>query len=71
MPDGSVDAVYSHMLFNMALTTTELETLSADVRRVLRSGGLHVYTARRTGDAHCGAGTAHGDGMFESGGCGG
>jgi SAM-dependent methyltransferase len=68
LPDASVDAVYSHMLFNMALSTAQLLTLAAEVRRVLRPGGLHVYTVRHTGDAHYGIGTDHGDGMFENGG---
>jgi SAM-dependent methyltransferase len=68
LPDASVDAVYSHMLFNMALSTAQLLTLTAEVRRVLRPGGLHVYTVRHTGDAHYGIGKDHGDGMFESGG---
>ncbi len=68
LPDASVDAVYSHMLFNMALSTAQLLTLAAEARRVLRPGGLHVYTVRHTGDAHYGIGTDHGDGMFENGG---
>jgi SAM-dependent methyltransferase len=68
LPDGGFDAAYSHMLFNMALTTTELETLSGEVHRALRPGGLHIYTVRHTGDAHYGAGTSHGDSMFENGG---
>ena len=68
LPDASIDAVYSHMLFNMALSTAQLVTLAAEVRRVLRPGGLNVYTVRHTGDAHYGIGNDHGDGMFESGG---
>jgi len=68
LPDRSVDAVFSHMLFCMALTTAELVTLSAEVARVLRPGGLHVYTVRHVGDAHYGQGTAHGDDRWESGG---
>ncbi|MGZ4544197.1 MAG: methyltransferase domain-containing protein [Blastococcus sp.] len=68
LPDESVDAVYSHMLFCMALTTEELADLAAEVRRVLRPGGLHVYTVRHTGDAHYRAGTDLGDGIFETGG---
>ncbi len=68
LPDASVDAVFSHMLFNMALTTAELDALTAEVRRVLRTGGLHIYTVRHTGDAHYGAGNDHGDNMFENGG---
>jgi SAM-dependent methyltransferase len=67
-PDGSFDACYSHMLFCMALTTTELEHLSREVWRVLRPGGLNVYTVRHTGDAHCGTGVHRGEEMWEVGG---
>ena len=63
--DASFDACYAHMLFSMALTTGELERLSAEVRRVLRANGLVVYTVRNTADPHHGSGVAHGDGMFE------
>ena len=66
--DASIDASYSHMLFCMALTTSELERLAAELRRVLRPGGLVVYTARTTADAHYGAGTPRGDDMYEHGG---
>ncbi len=44
------------MLFSMALTTPELERLARELHRVLRPGGLQVYTVRHTGDAHHGAG---------------
>ena len=64
----SFDACYSHMLFCMALTTLELERLSQEVRRVLRPGGLHVYTARTTEDPHYGTGIDRGDQMHEVGG---
>ncbi len=67
-PDESFDACYSHMLYCMALTTTELERLSREVGRVLRPGGLNVYTVRHTGDAHCGAGVHRGEDMWEVGG---
>ncbi|MEX0664915.1 MAG: class I SAM-dependent methyltransferase [Acidimicrobiia bacterium] len=66
--DDEVDACYSHMLFCMALTTPELERLSAEVRRVVRPGGLVVYTARTTADAHCGTGIPRGEDMYEHGG---
>ncbi|MCU7821082.1 class I SAM-dependent methyltransferase [Kitasatospora sp. DSM 101779] len=66
--DGSVDGVFAHMLFCMALTTAELRSLVGEVRRVLRPGGSLVYTVRHTGDAHAGVGTGHGDGIREHGG---
>ena len=65
---GYFDACYSHMLFTMALTTAELEALSREVHRVLRPGGLCVYTVRHIGDAHYKAGTFLGDNLFENGG---
>jgi SAM-dependent methyltransferase len=68
LADDVVDASYSHMLLCMALTTPELERLVADVRRVVRPGGLVVYTARTTDDPHYGVGVAHGDDMYEHGG---
>ncbi len=66
--DAGVDASYSHMLLCMALTTPELDRLVAELRRVVRPGGLVVYTVRTTEDAHHGAGVAHGDDMYEHGG---
>jgi SAM-dependent methyltransferase len=39
-----------------------------EVGRVLRPGGLFVYTVRHTGDAHYGHGSAHGDDIYEHGG---
>lgn len=68
LPEESVDGVFSHMLFNMALTTEEILTLAAEVRRVLRPGGWHVYTVRHTGDQHHGTGIDRGDNMTEHGG---
>jgi SAM-dependent methyltransferase len=68
LTDASIDASYSHMLFCMAFTTGELERLAGELRRVLRPGGLVVYTARTTADAHYGAGTSRGDDMYENGG---
>ncbi|MEV0372455.1 class I SAM-dependent methyltransferase [Streptomyces sp. NPDC050636] len=68
LEDASVDAVFAHMLLCMALSTTEIHGLVGEVRRVLRPGGVFVYTVRHTGDPHCGTGTARGDDIFEHGG---
>lgn len=66
--DESFDGCYSHMLYCMALTTTELEFLSAEVRRVLRPNGLHVYTVRHTKDPDYGTGIHSGEDLYEVGG---
>jgi len=68
LADASVDAVFAHMLLCMALSTEEIHALVGEVRRVLRPGGSFVYTVRHTGDAHYGAGTGHGDDIWEHGG---
>ncbi|MFF3786975.1 class I SAM-dependent methyltransferase [Streptomyces sp. NPDC001933] len=68
LPDSSIDAVFAHMLLCMALSTQEIHALAGEIRRVLRPGGVLVYTVRHTGDAHYGAGTAHGDNIYEHGG---
>lgn len=62
------DVCYSHMLYCMALTTTELEFLSQEVRRVLKPGGLNIYTVRHTTDPHYRTGIDRGDDMWEIGG---
>ncbi|MEU6578473.1 class I SAM-dependent methyltransferase [Streptomyces sp. NPDC046805] len=68
LPDASVDAVFAHMLLCMALSTEQIHALVGEVRRVLRPGGVFVYTVRHTGDAHYGTGIAHGDDIHEHGG---
>ncbi len=68
LADAGTGACYSHMLFCMAFTTPELERLAEEVRRVVRPGGLVVYTARTTDDAHYGSGIPRGDNMYEHGG---
>lgn len=59
------DACYSHMLYCMALTTEELEFLCKEVKRVLKPGGLNIYTARSTEDAQYRTGISRGEGMYE------
>ncbi len=63
--DETFDACYSHMLYCMALTTSELELLFRESRRVLRQNGLQVYTVRHTGDPHYGTGIHRGEDMYE------
>lgn len=62
---GSIDGAFAHMALCMALSTSEIHAVVAEVGRVLRPGGKFIYTVRHTGDAHYGAGQAHGDDIFE------
>jgi SAM-dependent methyltransferase len=66
--DESFDGCFSHMLYCMALTTEELEFLTSELRRVLKPGGLNIYTVRHTGDVHYGTGIHRGEDMYEVGG---
>ena len=66
--DNSFDACYSHMLLCMALTMEELGFLCGEVRRVLKRGGLNIYTVRHQGDAHYRQGPSRGEDMYEMGG---
>ena len=61
----SFDCCFSHMLYCMALTTSELEFLSQEVRRVLKSNGLNMYTVRNTKDKHYRTGIHRGEDMYE------
>ena len=66
--DQSFEACYSHMLYCMALTTPELDRMSREVWRVLKPGGINIFTVRHTGDPHFGTGIHRGEDMWEVGG---
>ncbi len=61
----SFEACFSHMLFCMAFTTAELQFLSSEVRRVLKAGGLAIYTARNMMDPQYRSGTHRGEDLYE------
>ena len=63
--EETFDACYSHMLFSMALTNKELEFLSDEVNRVLKPGGLNVYTVRNVNDSYYEKGIHRGEDMYE------
>jgi hypothetical protein len=52
----------------MALTTTDLESLSQEIRRVLKPRRLNVYTVRHTNDPDYGTGIHRAEDMYEVGG---
>lgn len=63
--DETFDACYSHMLYCMALTETELEFICKEIKRVLKPDGINIYTARHTGDLQYGTGIHRGEDMYE------
>jgi len=66
--DQEFDACYSHMLYCMAFTTSELELLSSEINRILKPNGLNIYTARNTNDADYGTGVHCGEDIYKVGG---
>jgi SAM-dependent methyltransferase len=67
-PDNSFDACYSHMLLCMELTSDEITFLLGEIRRVLRFGGLNLYSVRSTFDKHYRAGTRLREDTYDVGG---
>ncbi|MGE5790744.1 MAG: class I SAM-dependent methyltransferase [Syntrophaceae bacterium] len=63
--DASLDGCFSHMLYCMAFSRAELEFLNGEICRVLKPGGLNIYTVRHKGDAHYGKGTHIGEDLYE------
>lgn len=62
--DATVGAVYANLLLNMALSRAELRSLVNEIRRVLRPGGIFVYTAWSTDDQCYGRCSELGDGLY-------
>lgn len=65
--DETFDACYSHMMLCMELTTCEISCLLSDMHRVLKPGGLAVYSVRSIFDRHYRAGEHLGEDLFEVG----
>ena len=49
--DSYFDAVYSHMFFNMRFTDDQLKYIFVEVNRVLKKGGLNLFSVRSDNDA--------------------
>jgi SAM-dependent methyltransferase len=67
-PDDSFDACYSHMLLCMELSTAEIAFILREIHRILRPGGLAVYSVRSNFDKHYRTGTHLGEDIYEIGG---
>ena len=64
--DNSIDACYSHMLYCMALTTDDLQKLNNEIKRILKPGGINIYTVRHTNDGDFQNGNHIGEDLYEN-----
>ena len=62
---NSVDACYSHMLYCMALTQKDLDKLNSEIHRILKPGGINIYTVRNTDDGDYKKGIHRGEYLYE------
>ena len=63
---NSIDGCFSHMLYCMALSTLELENLNKEIHRILKPGGINIYTARHTEDGDYKNGIHIGENLYEN-----
>ena len=59
------DALYSHMFFNMRFTDDQVRYLFAEVNRVLKDGGLNLFSVRSDNDAMYKKGTEVEENIFD------
>ena len=48
--DNSIEGCFSHMLYCMALSNSDLENLNNEICRILKPGGINIYTVRHVDD---------------------
>jgi SAM-dependent methyltransferase len=67
-PDNSFDACYCHMLLCMELSTGEISFIIGEIHRVLRPGGIVLYSVRSNFDKHYRTGIRLREEIYEIGG---
>jgi len=64
--DNSIDGCFSHMLYCMALSNFDLDNLNNEICRILKPGGINIYTVRHTDDGDYKNGTYIGEDLYEN-----
>jgi len=64
--DNSIEACFSHMLYCMALSSIDLVNLNKEVFRILKPGGINIYTVRNTSDGDYKNGVHIGEDLYEN-----
>ena len=60
------DGCYSHMLYCMAFSVDEIEKLNNEINRVLKKGGINIFTVRNTSDGDYNNGIHRGEDLYEN-----
>ena len=63
---NSVEGCFSHMLYCMALSNADLENLNNEICRILKPGGINIYTVRHIGDGDYKNGIHRGEDLYEN-----
>ena len=63
---GFFDGCFSHMLYCMAFSIEEIEYLNNEVNRVLKKGGVNIFTVRNMSDGDYKNGTHIGQDLYEN-----
>ena len=64
--NNSVQGVFSHMLYCMALKNLEVQNLNNEILRVLEKGGVNIYTVRNFEDGDYKNGVHIGDESYQN-----
>ena len=64
--NNSIDGCFSHMLYCMALSSYDLENLNKEILRILKPGGINIYTVRHTEDGDYKNGIHIGEDLYEN-----
>ena len=64
--NDTIDACFSHMLYCMALSNLDLENLNKEIHRILKPGGINIYTVRHTNDGDYKNGIHIGEDLYKN-----
>ena len=64
--DNSIEGIFSHMLYCMAFTNSDIKKLNREIFRVLKPGGVNIYTVRHINDGDYMKGIHRGEDMYEN-----
>ncbi len=64
--DNTIEACFSHMLYCMAMSNSDLKNLNNEILRILKPGGINIYTARHIEDGDYKNGIHIGEDLYEN-----